>query len=418
MPRSQRGEGRLTLSGAGEDHVEPAAVDDARTQAPPSTTPPEAAKPTRWRRWVPWVLVVLAAVIALVAALNVWVKRQALSTDNWTNASTQLLENDDIRNAVSVYMVDQLFQRVDLASAFQQRLPPRAKPLAAPLAAALQPAAARVANEILGRPRTQQLWKNANRRAHKLFIAVLDGKHGVLQSTNGNVVLDLRPIIDQIAQRLGIEQQVSSRLPPDAGQIVILKGNQLEVARKSVKVIRFLSYFLAFLVLALYALAVYLARGRRRTVLLGAGVSILLVGLIVLVVRRFAGNYLVDALTNNPDEKRPVNAAWAIGTQLLRNVGVNLLIYGIVVVAAAWIAGPSRPAVAIRRVAAPTMRDHPVVIYGLVTVVLLIILLTGPTDGQRIYPLLVLFALAYVGVEVLRRQTVREFPAGQHVLSS
>jgi hypothetical protein len=97
---------------------------------------------------------------------------------------------------------------------------------------------------------------------------------------------------------------------------------------------------------------------------------------------------------------------------------VNLLIYGIVVVAAAWIAGPSRPAVAIRRVAAPTMRDHPVVIYGLVTVVLLIILLTGPTDGQRIYPLLVLFALAYVGVEVLRRQTVREFPAGQHVLSS
>ena len=27
-------------------------------------------------------------------------------------------------------------------------------------------------------------------------------------------------------------------------------------------------------------------------------------------------------------------------------------------------------------------------------------------------------ALAYVGVEVLRRQTVREFPAGQHVLSS
>ncbi|HET7760460.1 MAG TPA: hypothetical protein VFK62_11095, partial [Gaiellaceae bacterium] len=46
-----------------------------------------------WRRWVPWAIVVLAAVIALVAALNVWVKRQALSTDNWTNASAQLLEN-------------------------------------------------------------------------------------------------------------------------------------------------------------------------------------------------------------------------------------------------------------------------------------------------------------------------------------
>jgi hypothetical protein len=36
----------------------------------------------------------------------------------------------------------------------------------------------------------------------------------------------------------------------------------------------------------------------------------------------------------------------------------------------------------------------------------------GPSDGQRIYPLLVVFALAFVGAGVLRRQTLREFPAG------
>ena len=34
-----------------------------------------------WRTWVPWTLVVIAGIIALVSALNVWVKRQALSTD-------------------------------------------------------------------------------------------------------------------------------------------------------------------------------------------------------------------------------------------------------------------------------------------------------------------------------------------------
>jgi len=47
-----------------------------------------------------------------------------------------------------------------------------------------------------------------------------------------------------------------------------------------------------------------------------------------------------------------------------------------------------------------------------VTLVLILVLLAGPTDGQRVYPLLVLFALAYVGTEVLRRQTAREFPGG------
>ncbi|HET7759656.1 MAG TPA: hypothetical protein VFK62_07015, partial [Gaiellaceae bacterium] len=149
----------------------------------------------------------------------------------------------------------------------------------------------------------------------------------------------------------------------------------------------------------------------RRKILLGAGVSILIVGLLILVVRRFAGNYLVDQLTNNPDAKKAVTASWAIGTQLLRNVGENAIIYGLVVIFAAWIAGPSRPATWCRRVSAPTIRNHPVVLYCAVTLVLILVLLAGPTDGQRVYPLLILFALAYVGTEWLRRRTVHEFPA-------
>src|SRR4051812_41912536 len=77
----------------------------------------EEARVSGWRRWVPWVLIVLAAVIGHVASLNVWVKRQALSTDNWTNASGRLLENGEIRNAISVYVVDQLYQNVDVGKA-------------------------------------------------------------------------------------------------------------------------------------------------------------------------------------------------------------------------------------------------------------------------------------------------------------
>jgi hypothetical protein len=44
-------------------------------------------------------------------------------------------------------------------------------------------------------------------------------------------------------------------------------------------------------------------------------------------------------------------------------------------------------------------------------VVLAAVGLAGPTDGRRIYPLLVVFGLAFVGTEVVRRQTLREFPA-------
>jgi hypothetical protein len=369
-----------------------------------------AARATGWRRWVPWVLIVVAATIGLVAALNVWVKRQALSTDNWANASSELLENREIRSALSVYLVDQLYEKVDVGQALEERLPPETKPLGSPLAAALQPALVRVTDGLLGRPRVQQLWENSNRRAHQLFTALVEGKHGVLQATNGNVVLDLRPLLDQLVERTGIGERVQQRLPPDSGQILIMEGSELETVRRSIDVIRVLSFFLVFLMLALFAVAVYVARGRRRKMLMAAGFSLLVVGLIVLVVRRFAGSYLVDALTSNPDAQDSVSAAWAIGTELLRDVGINVLIYGALVVFGAWIAGPSRPAVWFRRVSAPTMRDRPIVVYSLVSLVLLVVLLTGPTDAQRVYPLLVLFALALVGTEVLRRQTMREFP--------
>jgi hypothetical protein len=360
---------------------------------------------------VPWTLVVIAAVIGLIAALNVWVKRQALSTDNWTNSSSQLLENDEIRGALSVYLVDQLYSNVDVSAALEQRLPPQAKGLAAPLAGALQDAAVRVTDNLLERPRVQEAWREANRRAHKAFIALLNGKHELLVSSNGNVVLDLKPIVKQIAQRFGLSGDRLRNLPPDAGQLTILKGNQIETARKAVKVIRVLSYFLLFLVLALFATAVYLAEGRRLRLLMACGVSLLIVGLIVLVVRRYAGNYLVDALTNNPTEKKPINAAWAIETSLLRNVGINTVVYGIGIMFAAWIAGASRAATWVRRKLAPTMRDHPVIIFGAVALALFIVLITGPTDAQRIYPLLILFGFAFAGTEALRRRTAREFPA-------
>jgi len=365
-----------------------------------------------WHRWVPWLLIVIAALIGLVASLNVWVKRQALNTDNWTNASSELLADPEIRSAISVYLVNQLYENVDVGQALQERLPPAAKPLGPPLAAALEPALVRTTDQLLGRPKVQALWENANRRAHELLIAVVDGKRGVLESTDGNVVLNLRPLLEQLVAETGLGGRVLERLPPDAGQIVVMKGNQLDVARRSVKVIRVVSYLLVFLVLGLFALAVYLARGRRRTVLMGAGASLLVVGLIVLVVRRLAGNYIVDALAGNPDATRPVSHAWVIGTELLRNVGINVVIYGALTIFAAWIAGPSRPATALRRYAAPTMRERPVLVYGIVAVLLLVLLLSGPTDAQRVLPLLGVFALAFVGTEILRRQTEREFPPG------
>jgi hypothetical protein len=363
-----------------------------------------------WRTWVPWALVVLGAVIALVAALNVWVKRQALSTDNWTNSSSRLLENDQVRQALSVYLVNQVYSNVNVPQQLQQRLPAQLDPIAPQIAVGLEQASIRVVDNLLGRPRIQKLWKEANRRAHQAFMNLLNGKHNLLVSSNGNVVLNLRPLLEKVVQELGFGEKALAKLPPDAAQITVMKSDQLSTARSGVKVVRVLSYLLFFLVIALFAVAMWISR-TRRSILLGAGIGVLVVGLLVLVVRRYLGNYLVDQLTSNADAKGAIKASWAIETELLRNVGVNAVIYGAAVIVAAWIAGPGRLARWTREKIAPTLRDRPVLAYGVLTAILAAILLAGPTDAQRVYPLLILFAFAYVGLEVLRRQTDREFPA-------
>src|SRR4051794_11170026 len=132
----------------------------ANVAQPPAAVPrTETAAATGWRRWVPWALVVLACVLALVAALNVWVKRQALDTNNFSSASSQLIESPEIRSAISVYLVNQLYQNVDVAQALEQRLPPAAEPLAPTIAAALQPALIRITDRALGRTNVLQAFE-------------------------------------------------------------------------------------------------------------------------------------------------------------------------------------------------------------------------------------------------------------------
>jgi hypothetical protein len=358
-----------------------------------------------------WALVGAATILAFAAALNLWVERQALDTPNWTSTSARLLQDAAIRDAVSTYLVDDLSRRVRLTALLEKRLlPKKLGPLAVPLDEATRRAEVQVAAQLLEEPRTERLWQEANRHAHEEFLAVIESKSEPLRPTNGDVVLDLRPIVVQVATREGLGAWVP-RLPPDAGQIVLMRSHQLEEARTAVRVVGALSYTLAVVVLGLYALAVLVAGpGRRRAVLLGVGTSILAVGILLLVARRLVGDWTVVALVKNPEYETAGTNAWSIGTRLLRNVAESLIAYGAAIALGAWVAGPSRAATRIRRWIAPILRGDPAGIHAAVTVALLVFLVKGPADAGRLIPVLVLFAFAYLGAEIFRRQTTREFP--------
>jgi hypothetical protein len=368
----------------------------------------------RWRRITVWVLIVLAGVIGLVSALTIWAKRQALETDRWVATSSRLLEDDEIRGALSLYLVDQLYTNVDVAAELEARLPPEVKPLAGPIAGGLRELSVRTADTLLSRPAVQTLWKDANRRAHEAFIAIVDDKAEFLRTGEGDVVLDLRPLVDQLADRIGLdEERVEQRLGPDAGRIVIMESDQLGTVQTAVELIRKLSVWLAIAILVLFAVAVYLAEGRRRETLRAVGITFVVVGALLLVIRRVAGDWIVDTLTTSEPVRDPATDAWLIGTDLLKGIALTAIIYGAIVILAAWLAGPSRPAVSARQRLAPSLRDRPGLVYTIVGGVYLLVVAWGPTPAFR-QPLWILIfgALIALGVEAFRRLTVREFPAG------
>jgi hypothetical protein len=367
-----------------------------------------------------WVLFALATILLFVSSLTVWSKRQLLDDDAWAHSSTQLLANDEVRGAIAQKLSDALFQRVDVEAQLRERLPAQRKGTAAVLAAALQNTVVpTAADRLLQRPRVQALWENANKRAHAAVLRVLEGKdlgkNGNISTANGEVTLDLRPAITRLATRLGLEDKLKANADPTAGQLVIMKSSQLSAAQTAVKILKALSSLLLIAVVALYALAIYLAQGRRRLLLGATGASLVLVGLVIASLRRFLGGAIVDALVKTEANKQPVRVIWSLETTVLRDIAVILVVYGALVLLATTLAGSNRLAVAFRRWLAPSFRRHPIVVWVAVLFLFLLLLAVGPTAGDRqLLGVAILAATTAIAIEALRRQTLREFPEGPH----
>jgi hypothetical protein len=363
--------------------------------------------PTTGRRVLVWILLALALILILAASLTLWVERQVLNTDNWVETSSELLADDEVRALVASDLVDALFAQQDVEQRIASRLPPQLEGLAAPAAGLVRQAAVPAAENLLERPRVQELWANANRLAQSKLVAVLRGNEGgVITTGGGEVVLDLGELVQRLADELGLDVQVAD----DAGQVQIADSDQLAAAQDAVKVIDALSVLILIAVFVLLIVAVYLAAGFRRETLRGIAIGLILVGLILLVVQRLVGNALIDNLTT--EVTRPAGVqVWAIGTALLRDICIALIAYGIVLLLGVLLAGPTRPARWIRRKLAPTLRERPWLAYGVVGLAFLLVLLWGPTEAtRRIVGLIILAVLVGLGVWALRRETLREFP--------
>jgi hypothetical protein len=382
----------------------------AESPAEPDPDPAEPRPVRPPRRVLVTVLIVVASVLAFLTITALWVNRQALNTDNWASSSSQMLESPAIRTAVAGYLVDQAYANFDVTGELRKALPTQAKPLAGPAAGGLRNLAQQGIEQLLQRPAVQTLWEQANRVAHERLMQVINGGHGAVSTSNGTVTLDLGLMLQQTANGIGLGQSLASKLPPGTAQITLVKSKQLKTVQQGAKALRTLPVVLLVLTLLLYGVAILVA-GRRREALRSVGVGFVAAGIVALLARSLGGNAAVDAFATTAAARPAAHDVWQIETSQLVLAAQATIFYGVVIVLAAWLAGPTRVAVAVRAWAAPYLHDARYA-YGALGVLLVILIAWGPTPATRnAITLLLMIALLTLGLELLRRQTAREHPA-------
>jgi hypothetical protein len=347
-------------------------------------------------------LIVVASLIGFLACIAIWANRQLLETDTWTNTSSKLLEDPEIRTQVSYFMVDALYSNVNVQAELQQALPPRLQPLAGPAAAGLRELTLRLAQQALQRPGVQHLWEEANRNLHKTLVDVVE--HGGNQDVN----LDVGTIVSQLGQQLGVD--VSGKVPPGVAQIEVLPNDSLSAVQKAVKILRGLAIVLTLVAIGLWALAVYLAVGWRREALRSTGIAVIVVGIAVLVLRSLLGDAVVGSLAKTEAVKPAISHTWSIATSLLSAQGGALIFYGLFILIGAWLSGDLGFERRARRAIAPVLERRSIA-YLALGIILLLLFWWSPTPGfERLPTALLLIILAVVGLEFLRRKAIGDFP--------
>ena len=350
-------------------------------------------------------LLVLGTLLWTAFGLGLWVKRQALDTDEWVATSGDLLQDEEVRAALGSFIVDQLYNSTAVEDRLKEALPPRLDALAAPAAAGLRQVAERNVPRVLGSAAAFTAWETANRVAHEKLLAIVEG-----DVKDSGVSLDLKSLLQEVAAGTGLPPEAVDKLPPDVANLQVASGDNLNDARRLLDLFETIVWVLLGLAVAAFAGAIALARDRRRTVL-NVGGCLMFAAIALLALRRVGGNAVVEALADAPNAHAIADDVWVIGTRLMVDAAQGSFLFGLFVVLGAWLVGPGRRATAARRFSAYTLREHAGLTRAALGTVILLLVIWGPVPWtQNVWTIIIFTVIAFVWLERIRHRTLDEFP--------
>jgi hypothetical protein len=339
-----------------------------------TTTEPEAPPRHLWRKVLAGVLVVLSALSLTAGTVGLWARRNFLDNDRFTSRAAALVEDPAVLEAITLRVTDQLMLIVDPTALFEEALPERGQLLAAPLGSAVEDWVRDRVASFVESDEFAQLWTGTVRIAHEAAVRLLRDDAPSVEVQDGEVTLNLVPVIDAVLLRLGeaspelfgreidiptitvddipeeavdrLAEALDIELDDDFGVVTVYDDSSLEEAQAIVATFDRFAVILLPLGLGLAALAMWLAGHPRRTLFQ----LLALVALGMVLIRRLSFR-LVDEVAAIP----PTDVGRRAATSVVDTFVEPLTVFAgwaagaaAVLAAIAYVTGPYASAVSLR----------------------------------------------------------------------
>jgi len=297
------------------------------------------------------VLIVLGCMLAPISVVAVWSANQVSDTSRYVANVSPLISQPAVRSALTDRISTAVNDQIDVQGITKQvaaQLSSRGLPrLGALLSTFSGSIASGVAGfihstvaKVVASQQVARLWTQGNRLVHQQLVLALEGKKSAISVSNGQVVIGLGPIIDQVKHNLAARGlTIVTKLPPINPTFPLFSAKYLVQAQSLYRLLTTLKWVLPILTIIFLAAGIYIARRHRRA-LIGAGLG-------------FAGSMLVLAaalaigraiyLNKLPATVSAPAAAVAFDT-IIRFIKQGLrvlLVLGLVVALAGFFTGPS-----------------------------------------------------------------------------
>ncbi|WP_393075845.1 hypothetical protein [Streptomyces sp. LN704] len=305
-------------------------------------------------------LILLASLLSLLAVVAVWADSIVRDTDRYVATVGPLARDPAVRKAVTDRVTTAVLAQIDVEklvkdlerAASEKGAPAGAAQLlgglTGPITSGLRSLVGDTVERVVSSNAFDTVWVDANRRAHAALDKALTGESGGAVSVeNGQVAIDVAPLVKQVKDRLvSAGLQPAALIPAVHTDFVVFASKDIGRVRTYLRVLEIIGNWVPVVAVLIAALGVYLAVDRRRALIgaaLGVFAAMLVLGVALTVMRAI---YL-DHLPVGASEA----AAAAVFDALVRFLRASVRAVGalaLVTAAGAFLVGPSPVAVRVR----------------------------------------------------------------------